>query len=48
MIFIRIKLARLLPSKIRASLPMHQYGARYQGAMPSKNHASLPMRFKRD
>ena len=48
MILIRIKLAHFLPSKIRASLPMHQYGARYQGAMPCKIRASLPMRFKRD
>lgn len=41
-------LAWLLPSKIRASLPMHQYGARCQGAVPCKNCANMAMRFKRD
>ena len=48
MILIRIKLARFLPSKNHASLPVHQYGARSQGAAPCKNRANVPMRFKRD
>lgn len=41
------KLARFLPSKNHASLPVHHIGARDQGAAPCKIRASLPMWFKR-